>query len=160
MKAFEAGTKHSYCVCDELRASAFVFLELLDVVIEWVRVPPVLYFIGSAETPFRQNTSLKVIQFYGSQPQPFLHLLCDGLWSCKTFTANLEVFTLPHLFHWTPLGLVHQPTTAKLLVPVPVQSEWSPSGIPVLLRIPRIGQLEFTWTDGTRTPLRLPVQSE
>ena len=89
IKAFEAGTKHSYGVRDELRASAFVVLELLDVVIEQVRVPPVLYFLGGAETPFRQNTSSKVIQFYGSQPQPFLPLLCDGLWSCKTFTANL-----------------------------------------------------------------------
>ena len=59
----------------------------------------------------------------------------------------------------TPLGLVHQPTAAKLLVPVPVQSEWSPSGIPVLLGIPRTGQAEFTRTDGTRTPLGVHWES-
>jgi len=30
-----------------------------------------------------------------------------------------------------PLGLVHQPTTANCLVPVPIQSQWSPSGVPL-----------------------------
>ena len=29
------------------------------------------------------------------------------------------------------LGLVPQPTPAKCSLPVPVQSEWSPSGVPV-----------------------------
>jgi hypothetical protein len=57
MKALEAGTKHSYGVRDELRASAFVVLELLHVVIERVRVPLVLYLMAITETPFRQNTT-------------------------------------------------------------------------------------------------------
>ena len=73
-------------------------------------------------------------------PPPFP---LDSTWSPMDYSDST----------WTPLGLVHQPTAAKLLVPVPVQSKWSPSGIPVLLGIPRTGQVEFTRTDGTRSPL-------
>jgi hypothetical protein len=46
----------------------------------------------------------------------------------------------------TPLGLVHLPTSIKLSIPVQVQSEWSPSGIRVVLGIPRTGHMEFTGT--------------
>jgi len=44
----------------------------------------------------------------------------------------------------SPLGLVHQPTTANCLVPVPIQSQWSPTGIQVVLRIPRTVQVHST----------------
>jgi hypothetical protein len=88
MKALEAGTKCSYGVRDEIRASAFVVLELLQVVMERVRAPPVFCFTQSTETPFRQKASLKAIQLYGSRPQLSLPLLCDSSQSCMTFTEN------------------------------------------------------------------------
>jgi hypothetical protein len=47
MKALEAGAKHSYGVRDELRASAYVILELLKVVMERVRYPPIFCFQSS-----------------------------------------------------------------------------------------------------------------
>jgi hypothetical protein len=40
-KVLEEGAKHSYGVRDELRASAFVVSELLQVVMDRVRFPPV-----------------------------------------------------------------------------------------------------------------------
>jgi len=61
----------------------------------------------------------------------------------STFARSLHSPTFPIGLHseseqttWTnldstrsPLGLVHQPTTANCLVPVPIQSQWSPSGV-------------------------------
>jgi hypothetical protein len=61
MKALEAGAKHSYGVRDELRASAFVVLELLKVVMERVRTLPVFCFAVSTELcsgrklPYKQS---------------------------------------------------------------------------------------------------------
>lgn len=49
VKALEAGAKHSYGVRDELRASAFVILELLQVVMERVRDPPPFCFTQSTK---------------------------------------------------------------------------------------------------------------
>jgi hypothetical protein len=49
MKALEAGTEQSYGVRDELRASAFVVLEHLQVVQERVRDPSVFCFTESAK---------------------------------------------------------------------------------------------------------------
>ena len=91
IKALEEGTKHSYGVHDEIRASAFVVLELLQVVMERVSTTHwVSPFVNcSTETQYRHKPSLDVIPLYGSLLQPFLCLLCDSLQSCKTFTANL-----------------------------------------------------------------------
>jgi hypothetical protein len=49
IKALEAGATKSYGVRDELRASAFVVLELLQVVMEQVRNPPIFGFTEFAE---------------------------------------------------------------------------------------------------------------
>ena len=49
MKALEEGAKHSYGVRDELRASAVVVLELLQVVMERVRASPFFFFRVSTE---------------------------------------------------------------------------------------------------------------
>ena len=67
MKALEAGTKCSYGVRDELRASASVVLELLQIVMERVR-ESCLSFVSLAalKSPSRQKSSLQAIQLYGS----------------------------------------------------------------------------------------------
>jgi len=80
----------------------------------------------------------------------FCVLLCDQLSQpppphLYTFLRSLHSPTFPIGLHseseWitgtnsdstrSPLGLVHQPTTANCLVPVPIQSQWSPSGVPL-----------------------------
>lgn len=51
----------------------------------------------------------------------------------------------------TLIGLVHQPSTCKVIVPVPVQSNWSPSGVQIVLGIPRTSRSESTGSAWTTT---------
>jgi hypothetical protein len=57
IKALEAGTKRSYGVRDELRASGFVVAELLQVVMERVREDNIFCFTEKINSPFRQKAS-------------------------------------------------------------------------------------------------------
>lgn len=79
IKALEAGTKRSYGVRDELRASGFVVAELLQVVMERVRSITYFCFTMKINASFRQKDSWKASQFYGCLPQPSSILPCDDL---------------------------------------------------------------------------------
>ena len=93
---------------------------------------------------------------------------------CPLCLPIFEVFTLPHLSYWTPLGVqvyywdwlgLHWDSTrtgssansCKLFThspsPIQVESQWSPSGIWVVLRIPRTVPVHSTGSVQTNSPL-------
>jgi hypothetical protein len=74
MKALEAGTKRSYGVHDELRASASVVLELLQIVMERVRILSVFHFTISTEICLGRNLPYKQSNYMG--PSQNLFHLC------------------------------------------------------------------------------------
>ena len=78
MKALEGGKKHSYGVRDELRATAFVVLELLQVVMERVRDPsdPLIFcFPASKSTEPVFHSGRKVLRKRTNFMDPSYNLL-------------------------------------------------------------------------------------
>jgi hypothetical protein len=83
-KALEAGAKHSYGVRDELRASGFVVLELLKVVLEGVRDPLVFCFMSSL-------SSIQAERFLKSNPIIWIPATTFFTFALRRFTELQDI---------------------------------------------------------------------